>query len=109
MSASCFNRTPPTLIYALSLQRRSSDLAEGHRRQRIPGWRLHELGLAVNEPRDAAKRGRRKAVQATALCSVTRSEEHTSELQSLDYLLCRLLLEKKNKFYGFACHNKLII
>src|SRR5687767_8475593 len=26
----------------------------------------------------------------------TRSEEHTSELQSLAYLVCRLLLEKKN-------------
>src|SRR2546425_9770853 len=27
--------------------------------------------------------------------AVTRSEEHTSELQSLAYLVCRLLLEKK--------------
>src|SRR5207244_11597301 len=27
----------------------------------------------------------------------TRSEEHTSELQSPDHLVCRLLLEKKNK------------
>src|SRR2546425_8306567 len=27
----------------------------------------------------------------------TRSEEHTSELQSLAYLVCRLLLEKKKK------------
>src|SRR5687767_15871928 len=27
-----------------------------------------------------------------------RSEEHTSELQSLAYLVCRLLLEKKNKY-----------
>src|SRR5947209_14366384 len=27
----------------------------------------------------------------------TRSEEHTSELQSRQYLVCRLLLEKKNK------------
>src|SRR2546425_7916626 len=26
-----------------------------------------------------------------------RSEEHTSELQSLAYLVCRLLLEKKNR------------
>src|SRR5260364_417016 len=26
-----------------------------------------------------------------------RSEEHTSELQSLDHLVCRLLLEKKNR------------
>src|SRR2546425_9600606 len=29
----------------------------------------------------------------------TRSEEHTSELQSLAYLVCRLLLEKKKKSY----------
>src|SRR3989441_6442348 len=29
--------------------------------------------------------------------SIQRSEEHTSELQSLAYLVCRLLLEKKKK------------
>src|SRR2546425_9186918 len=28
---------------------------------------------------------------------ISRSEEHTSELQSLAYLVCRLLLEKKKK------------
>src|SRR3712207_7608012 len=28
-----------------------------------------------------------------------RSEEHTSELQSRQYLVCRLLLEKKKKIY----------
>src|SRR2546425_7413895 len=31
-----------------------------------------------------------------------RSEEHTSELQSLAYLVCRLLLEKKKKNNGDA-------
>src|SRR3712207_7221679 len=31
------------------------------------------------------------------LCS-ERSEEHTSELQSRQYLVCRLLLEKKNRY-----------
>src|SRR3989441_7914433 len=31
------------------------------------------------------------------LVSLSRSEEHTSELQSLAYLVCRLLLEKKKK------------
>src|SRR5687767_15251705 len=31
-----------------------------------------------------------------AVCCFLRSEEHTSELQSLAYLVCRLLLEKKN-------------
>src|SRR5438093_7638800 len=30
-------------------------------------------------------------------CPLLRSEEHTSELQSLTNLVCRLLLEKKNK------------
>src|SRR5205823_14847691 len=38
------------------------------------------------------KREPREAVEVGAL----RSEEHTSELQSLAYLVCRLLLEKKN-------------
>src|SRR5258708_15301583 len=33
--------------------------------------------------------------KAFAFCSA-RSEEHTSELQSPDHLVCRLLLEKKN-------------
>src|SRR3712207_8947855 len=32
-----------------------------------------------------------------------RSEEHTSELQSRQYLVCRLLLEKKNK--NFLTHD----
>src|SRR2546425_8669189 len=32
-----------------------------------------------------------------AMISGLRSEEHTSELQSLAYLVCRLLLEKKKK------------
>src|SRR5712672_3772587 len=36
-----------------------------------------------------------------------RSEEHTSELKSLAYLVCRLLLEKKKKLlYHFLIHKK---
>src|SRR5687767_15749233 len=34
-----------------------------------------------------------------------RSEEHTSELQSLAYLVCRLLLEKKNKNLRCPIHT----
>ena len=33
--------------------------------------------------------------------ALKRSEEHTSELQSLAYLVCRLLLEKKNMIINF--------
>src|SRR6266545_6175271 len=42
-----------------------------------------------------ARPGRRCARPTKA--SAGRSEEHTSELQSLAYLVCRLLLEKKKK------------
>src|SRR5258707_10902207 len=35
------------------------------------------------------------------LHDATRSEEHTSELQSRQYLVCRLLLEKKNQSESF--------
>src|SRR3712207_8124712 len=41
------------------------------------------------EPRD------RPAQQPGVLLLLVRSEEHTSELQSRQYLVCRLLLEKK--------------
>src|SRR5205823_14807029 len=47
----------------------------------------------------AARRGRILLARRLAhrLRSEPRSEEHTSELQSLAYLVCRLLLEKKKK------------
>src|SRR5258708_28687399 len=35
-----------------------------------------------------------------------RSEEHTSELQSPDHLVCRLLLEKKKKNLKFVARNR---
>src|SRR3712207_7752580 len=35
-----------------------------------------------------------------------RSEEHTSELQSRQYLVCRLLLEKKKKVYRLEHTNR---
>src|SRR5438552_6401678 len=37
------------------------------------------------------------AAAASVMASTSRSEEHTSELQSPDHLVCRLLLEKKKK------------
>src|SRR3712207_8814533 len=44
----------------------------------------------------------------TAGCAVgrTRSEEHTSELQSRQYLVCRLLLEKKKNIYLLHIHTQ---
>src|SRR2546425_4687739 len=39
----------------------------------------------------------RRALRVLARVGADRSEEHTSELQSLAYLVCRLLLEKKKQ------------
>src|SRR5687767_15314518 len=45
-------------------------------------------------------------LQANPLCHPGhRSEEHTSELQSLAYLVCRLLLEKKKKINKINCNQ----
>src|SRR3712207_8111889 len=49
-------------------------------------------------PRARGDRGRRDR-EPPAGCD-GRSEEHTSELQSRQYLVCRLLLEKKKKTRG---------
>src|SRR2546425_8819982 len=38
-----------------------------------------------------------RSLSSTPKINEKRSEEHTSELQSLAYLVCRLLLEKKKK------------
>src|SRR2546425_4867533 len=45
----------------------------------------------------AAASSLRRQGNLADLCFSLRSEEHTSELQSLAYLVCRLLLEKKKK------------
>src|SRR3712207_9023893 len=39
----------------------------------------------------------------------SRSEEHTSELQSRQYLVCRLLLEKKKKAFPIATEHRVKI
>src|SRR3712207_8747147 len=76
--------------------RRSSDLVFGKRgdvahhpaRVRGAGWRRATEQLLMA---DKLKADERKVASLLFF----RSEEHTSELQSRQYLVCRLLLEKK--------------
>src|SRR3712207_5301028 len=49
--------------------------------------------MTPKKPNSALRKYAR--VRLSNLIEVTRSEEHTSELQSRQYLVCRLLLEKK--------------
>src|SRR5258708_19048534 len=59
-------------------------------------WESREIDLDL-QPRAGTERLVRPAGDL-----VTRSEEHTSELQSPDHLVCRLLLEKKNTLYNYS-------
>src|SRR3712207_7824390 len=54
---------------------------------------------AINKMVRSIKEMRVRGVKTNVgfLVNVLRSEEHTSELQSRQYLVCRLLLEKKKK------------
>src|SRR5258708_27168377 len=89
---------------------------------RMPAWLSVQWNVSASKPRSAttwvlARPGSRGSTalmswrcpaakhkpmarpraSTTAANFVLRSEEHTSELQSPDHLVCRLLLEKKKK------------
>src|SRR2546425_2411292 len=73
-----FNDTATTEIYTLSLH------------DALPIFPCNSVAASFrSQPPSVA------ANPDTSRCLRTRSEEHTSELQSLAYLVCRLLLEKK--------------
>src|SRR3712207_7827167 len=69
-------------------------VAEGFATVEAPG-RLEVVGHAPLVLLDGAHNPHGAAALARALAEAFRSEEHTSELQSRQYLVCRLLLEKK--------------
>src|SRR2546425_8851812 len=91
----------PAWVVLLQLQER--------RQHAVLGCVVGVIGVAQHGARHAARGGRvalderaeRRAVAGqragdeVRFVLLTRSEEHTSELQSLAYLVCRLLLEKK--------------
>src|SRR2546425_4324801 len=62
-------------------------------------------GLSILETRVSVFESYDDAVQLIRERILSRrSEEHTSELQSLAYLVCRLLLEKKKNISGYHLH-----
>src|SRR5258708_32353093 len=84
-----FNDTATTEIYTLSLH---DALPISMLEQRAPEFEIFSCEIAI---------GHRDADQRFA----ARSEEHTSELQSPDHLVCRLLLEKKKNRYDISSNS----
>src|SRR3712207_8332186 len=94
-------RRPPrsTLFpYTTLFRSRSSEgrIGEG---QRIASGATHAPVAPRSLACERTKRNSRSPTfAASASRRFSRSEEHTSELQSRQYLVCRLLLEKKKKY-----------
>src|SRR3989442_11500733 len=95
-----FNDTATTEIYTLSLHDalpicppvpRSSDCRPCTKRSKMRGSSSGAMPWPSSRTSSTSSDPDRKARNDT------RSEEHTSELQSRPHLVCRLLLEKKKK------------
>src|SRR2546425_5912198 len=103
-----FNDTATTEIYTLSLHDALPILTLPARRGEVAEFELTscvppDLGVRATVSAGTYLRGLARDLGE----ALGRSEEHTSELQSLAYLVCRLLLEKKKtiKRTSHAPHN----
>src|SRR5256885_10990131 len=97
-----FNDTATTEIYTLSLHDAlpicgASDLEQA--REKLSG------SMQCARPVDPPGLDGLGHRSGTDLCHLSRSEEHTSELQSPCNLVCRLLLEKKKNQVLFDIHR----
>src|SRR3712207_8350599 len=93
-----FNDTATTEIYTLSLHD-ALPIFPGKQLEKSIPQTMKILGQVFQEE------GKAKEVSdfIEKQYSLIRSEEHTSELQSRQYLVCRLLLEKK-KYHPLSLH-----
>src|SRR3712207_7147823 len=99
-----FNDTATTEIYTLSLHD-ALPICEQVYTERSP---IHHT-YALDTPLAVFQGDEDRVVPPE---QAERSEEHTSELQSRQYLVCRLLLEKKTKndvrdYTAYVAHHKL--
>src|SRR5258706_5288947 len=87
-------RPPRSTLFPYTTLFRSGEPRDRTRRS---GVRVHDerFALARRISRELVRRAHGPADSACGKAAAGRSEEHTSELQSLTNLVCRLLLEKK--------------
>src|SRR3712207_8829808 len=78
-------RPPRSTLFPYTTLFRSASAHQSRKQDRKP--------CPMSPPRSI----RRSSVAMDLSLGRLRSEEHTSELQSRQYLVCRLLLEKKNR------------
>src|SRR5258708_29571634 len=90
-------RPPRSTLFPYPPLFRSRAAARGAAASGASGRGAQAALADLNAAADHAERARRAAGIGAGSELAGRSEEHTSELQSPDHLVCRLLLEKKKK------------
>src|SRR3712207_7481010 len=96
------NNTATTKIYTLPLHAALPTLGQLGRREAVVRRNRHQprqlqAHVTLEVFRTVLREERHAVAGAQPAREQRRSEEHTSELQSRQYLVCRLLLEKKNQ------------
>src|SRR5258707_5863770 len=89
-------RPPRSTLFPYTTLFRSCCLCRSNRGKVGPRRPLESPADPPVEPRICPLLDREDARPVEPEADICRSEEHTSELQSRQYLVCRLLLEKKN-------------
>src|SRR3712207_8067304 len=92
-------RPPRSTLFPYTTLFRSSDGHAADPQRRLPARRR-----AAVRARLGGARLLRAGADLRGVRALRRSEEHTSELQSRQYLVCRLLLEKKKMKNVFQLH-----
>src|SRR3712207_7796069 len=90
-----FNDTATTEIYTLSLHDALPIWSQDATGYLSYSFRGASTGTRRERPRRCSTMRVRGRASSSRAGGTSRSEEHTSELQSRQYLVCRLLLEKK--------------
>src|SRR5258706_7994800 len=85
-----FNDTATTEIYTLSLH------------DALPIFKCNFCNIILLDQQTGS-------LSCSMRCGRSRSEEHTSELQSLTNLVCRLLLEKKKNLTPSSAQNSVLM
>src|SRR3712207_7634512 len=88
-------RPPRSTLFPYTTLFRSEH--QPRRRQRADALRDHQIASPQARHHLLVREASIAALPQKAQQFQSRSEEHTSELQSRQYLVCRLLLEKKKK------------
>src|SRR5258707_11348327 len=98
-------RPPRSTLFPYTTPFRSRiDLRRGRNGSRLPVRARHVAVFA----RDRNRRTRNR-LHSDGEVTMVRSEEHTSELQSRQYLVCRLLLEKKKNIKSIILIQQIMI